>query len=283
MPNKLNPMCQIPEELLPPACISLAGNAIDWADDADAHGLAMVPVAPKTLRAMAEQLRRIPELEAELTRWQTELVKSQALVDALRAQGARVPDDTIDAVAKALRRAWQLGQTYWQQADSESLSQQRKSDVTQALFAGLEQEVEDLLSSAPTAPQVGEKHWTESEPVRLADSRIGRVYIAGPMTGIAEFNFPAFNAEAARLRAEGLTVLNPAEHGIVDGAEWADYLRHDIAGLASCERIHFLPGWANSKGARLEHAIAESLGMTMTHATQPTDTPQSAPSAQGGV
>jgi len=118
-----------------------------------------------------------------------------------------------------------------------------------------------LQSRQPAAPV---QHWTESEPVRLAPSRIGRVYIAGPMSGLPEFNFPAFNAEAAALRAQGFAVLNPAEHGIVDGADWADYLRHDIAGLASCERIHLLPGWSKSKGARLEHSIAVALGMVIT-------------------
>ena len=112
--------------------------------------------------------------------------------------------------------------------------------------------------------QQPQAHWTEHEPVRLAASRVGRVYLAGPMTGIAEFNFPAFNAEAARLRATGLYVLNPADHGVVDGADWADYLRHDIAGLASCERIHLLRGWSKSKGATLEVTIAKALGMSIT-------------------
>lgn len=115
-----------------------------------------------------------------------------------------------------------------------------------------------LQSEQPDSP------WTENVAVKLAASRTGRVYIAGPMTGIAEFNFPAFNKEAVRLRAEGLTVLNPADHGIVEGAEWADYLRHDIAGLATCQRIHLLPGWEKSKGARLEVTIAQALGMAIT-------------------
>lgn len=113
-------------------------------------------------------------------------------------------------------------------------------------------------------------HWTESEPVRLKESRAGRVYVAGPMTGLPEFNFPAFNAEAAALRAQGFAVLNPAEHGIVEGADWADYLRHDIAGLVSCERIHLLRGWEKSKGARLEFQIATELGMEVTHQVEPT-------------
>ena len=76
--------------------------------------------------------------------------------------------------------------------------------------------------------------------------------------------------EAEVLRAQGLDVINPAEHGIVKGAEWADYLRHDIAGLVSCERIHLLRGWEKSKGARLEFQIATELGMEVTHQVEPT-------------
>jgi hypothetical protein len=118
---------------------------------------------------------------------------------------------------------------------------------------------------AKNVPASTGMHWTENEPVRLPQARTGRVYLAGPMTGISELNFPAFNQEAERLRAEGLQVLNPADHGIVDGADWADYLRHDIAGLASCERIHLLRGWTKSKGACLEMTIAKALGMAVTY------------------
>ena len=118
---------------------------------------------------------------------------------------------------------------------------------------------------AKNVPASTGMHWTENEPVRLPASRAGRVYLAGPMTGLPELNFPAFTQEAERLRDEGLQVLNPADHGIVDGADWADYLRHDIAGLASCERIHLLRGWTKSKGACLEMTIAKALGMAVTY------------------
>lgn len=124
---------------------------------------------------------------------------------------------------------------------------------------------QNALSATQRAQAAQSTHWTEHEPVRLAPSRKGRVYLAGPMTGIADFNFPAFNAEAEILRAQGLSVLNPADHGIVAGANWADYLRHDIAGLASCERIHLLSGWSKSKGAQLEVTIAKALGMAITY------------------
>lgn len=46
-------------------------------------------------------------------------------------------EDLQDVVTKAMRKAFQLGQTYWQQADSESYSQNAKSDVTYQDFIAL--------------------------------------------------------------------------------------------------------------------------------------------------
>lgn len=97
--------------------------------------------------------------------------------------------------------------------------------------------------------------------VQLADTREGRIYVAGPMTGIPDFNFPAFNSAAAELRGQGLQVVNPAEHGIIEGAKWADYLHYDLGRLATCSAVYLLPGWSNSKGARLEVYVAQALGM----------------------
>lgn len=102
--------------------------------------------------------------------------------------------------------------------------------------------------------------------ITLDTERANRVYIAGPMTGYENFNFPAFNAEADRLRAAGWHVENPADHGHVDGADWADYLRYDIWRLATCEAIHLLPGWQKSRGAKLEVHIAKALGMKIRYA-----------------
>lgn len=92
------------------------------------------------------------------------------------------------------------------------------------------------------------------------------IYIAGPMTGIPEHNFPAFNAVAERLKALQYFVINPADHGFVEGAEWDDYLRYDLKKLAECGLMYMLPGWSNSKGANLERNIAISLGMGVIYA-----------------
>lgn len=87
------------------------------------------------------------------------------------------------------------------------------------------------------------------------------VYISGPMTGKATFNFPAFHVEAERLRALGHVAVNPAEINTDVGLEWGNYLRAYIKVLMDCDAIVLLPGWEKSRGARLEFHIAEALSM----------------------
>lgn len=91
-----------------------------------------------------------------------------------------------------------------------------------------------------------------------------RTYVAGPMTGIKDFNYPAFAAEAARLRALGHEVVSPAEvnHGL-EHEGWHACMRRDIVALAACDAIQMLDGWMNSRGASLEHQIACALGLAV--------------------
>lgn len=86
-----------------------------------------------------------------------------------------------------------------------------------------------------------------------------KIYIAGPMTGRPGLNFPAFFAEAKRLRALGWHVINPAEINPDHTMPWRECMRRDIAQLVTCDAIQMLPGWQQSKGATLEHHIAERL------------------------
>jgi hypothetical protein len=87
-----------------------------------------------------------------------------------------------------------------------------------------------------------------------------KLYLAGPMTGYPEFNFPAFAAESARLRALGFEVVNPAELNVGNDGDWLTCMRTDIRELVTCEGIALLPGWEKSKGARIEEGIARQLG-----------------------
>lgn len=87
-----------------------------------------------------------------------------------------------------------------------------------------------------------------------------RIYVAGRMSGLPHLNFPAFHAAAAKLRAEGHDVVNPAEINADPAAGWITCMRADIRELVTCDAIYLLLGWELSRGARLEEHIARSLG-----------------------
>lgn len=90
-----------------------------------------------------------------------------------------------------------------------------------------------------------------------------RIYIAGPMTGLPDLNYPAFHAEAARLRGLGHHVENPAENPAPACGSWQAYMRMAISQLITCDSLVLLPGWQGSKGAMLEACIATELGMSV--------------------
>ena len=92
------------------------------------------------------------------------------------------------------------------------------------------------------------------------------IYIAGPMTGIKDYNYPAFDDAERSLMANGHEVLNPAsndEQFNPYGKEmpWDWYLRHAIRMLTKASSMAMLPGWEMSKGAMLEHNIGSALSL----------------------
>lgn len=110
-----------------------------------------------------------------------------------------------------------------------------------------------------------------------------KVYLAGPMRGIPEFNFPAFYRYATDLRSKGFEVFNPAEkdndrHGTdiskgnATGSEEEAAAQHgfnlrealfdDLRYITlEADAIAMMPGWQNSRGAKAERATAEALGL----------------------
>lgn len=88
-----------------------------------------------------------------------------------------------------------------------------------------------------------------------------KIYIAGPMTGRPDFNYPAFHLAAEQLRAKGCTVENPAENDLPPGREWHEYLRNALTKMLTCDAVAVLHGWESSKGAALEVHVARALGM----------------------
>lgn len=79
------------------------------------------------------------------------------------------------------------------------------------------------------------------------------------MTGLPEFNYPAFHAAAQRLREAGFHVENPAENPEPACKSWSGYMRMAVAQLMTCDYVVLLDGWEKSKGAVIEAGLAADL------------------------
>lgn len=90
-----------------------------------------------------------------------------------------------------------------------------------------------------------------------------KIYIAGPMTGIPEFNYPAFHKAEEYLTALGYECVNPATLSEPLGmkAEWEIYMRNSLKHLLDCDAIAMLEGFRKSRGAVIEFELAVALKM----------------------
>ena len=97
------------------------------------------------------------------------------------------------------------------------------------------------------------------------------IYVSGPMKNMPNGNLEAFDKAEKQLRQLGYDVLNP--HAISEQVnlrffeigkvpEYEDYLKEDIIQMLSkCDKVLVLPGWRQSKGAKLEIANALACGL----------------------
>jgi nucleoside 2-deoxyribosyltransferase len=88
-------------------------------------------------------------------------------------------------------------------------------------------------------------------------------YLAGPMKGYADHNFPAFEAALRQLQSEGFTCISPHElnpprpEGLTDEQWYAICMHTDFQViLEHCSGIVLLPGWRTSTGAKAELVVA---------------------------
>jgi hypothetical protein len=81
------------------------------------------------------------------------------------------------------------------------------------------------------------------------------------MTGLPEYNYPAFHEAKARLTEAGYKVVSPADLPIRDDWEWIDYILADIKSVFGVDGIATLDGFQGSKGARIECQIAHERGI----------------------
>lgn len=84
-------------------------------------------------------------------------------------------------------------------------------------------------------------------------------YLAGPMSGYPEYNYPAFHTAAWALRNTGIKIESPAEvpwpegHETMPDAElWAYMMEQTGIQMERCQGIILMKGWPQSTGAKIE-------------------------------
>lgn len=88
-----------------------------------------------------------------------------------------------------------------------------------------------------------------------------RLYVAGPMTGLPDLNYPAFTVAGEELAAAGYVPLLPL-FPAVDGKPWSAYMRDALQLLFNAAQgVATLPGWGPSRGASLEVFTANQTGI----------------------
>ena len=91
-----------------------------------------------------------------------------------------------------------------------------------------------------------------------------RIYLAGPMSGLPEYNRPAFDAAMVHLEILGYNTINPAQIQLPPGEDtWQEYMRVTTRSLTFCHGVALLPGWEKSTGAQIERRWAEAVGLVV--------------------
>jgi nucleoside 2-deoxyribosyltransferase len=97
-----------------------------------------------------------------------------------------------------------------------------------------------------------------------------KVYLAGPMRGYPEFNFPAFDAYRDALIKKGYEVISPADldrkagfdpSDVVTGELQREMITRDVQAICTCDALVLMPGWESSTGVKVEKALAEFLNL----------------------
>jgi hypothetical protein len=157
---------------------------------------------------------------------------------------------------------------------------QQMPDVHETDFANMQNEKITIGYTVPNA------YDTDAEPITEPIQRKRVLYIAGPMRGVAWFNYPLFDRVAKELRDAGNEVISPAdedrkqdgfspyanpEYRIADACvfphemDFGKTVRRCLEAVLRCDEIVLLPGWENSNGAVAELTLAMWLNKRVRH------------------
>ena len=98
-----------------------------------------------------------------------------------------------------------------------------------------------------------------------------RIYLSGKITGREKEDYTKQFARAERFyKTGGFDVVNPVTIGEEilkqnPSATWEDFMQEDLKALRTCTHIVLLEGWEESKGAKMEKAEAEKMGLEIMY------------------
>lgn len=110
-----------------------------------------------------------------------------------------------------------------------------------------------------------------------------KAYIAGPMRGIEDYNFPAFDTAARFVYEMGYHPISPAamdrlfegwakappKHLTFGPDDLRRFMRRDLITILDLnpktDMLYMLKGWRDSKGAVTEKALADALDINVVY------------------
>lgn len=92
-----------------------------------------------------------------------------------------------------------------------------------------------------------------------------RIYISGKISGIEELAPILFERAEYLIKAMGSIPVNPMTLNHEHDKSWTSYMKEDVKALCDCDAIYMLDNWKESRGAVIEHYIAEQLDLEIIY------------------
>jgi len=92
---------------------------------------------------------------------------------------------------------------------------------------------------------------------------MGKIYISGKITGDENYKAKFADSEWRLVKSGWKSIVNPARLSPCN--TWENYMLRDIKLLFTCTAIYMLKDWKESKGARIEHAIALNINLLIIY------------------
>lgn len=93
-----------------------------------------------------------------------------------------------------------------------------------------------------------------------------KIYLAGKISGLPLHEVTMrFGAKEKELRLQGHQVVNPLAISVGRQISWEAIMKECIIAMMYCDEVHLLPNWRDSRGATLEHHIAQELNLKIVY------------------